>query len=374
MLGLYIHIPFCRKKCHYCNFVVTTAHAASVHGEFLTALETEMEFYRDSFNGKTFDTLYLGGGTPSTLTIDEMSRLFQLVNQNFKINPDAEITCEVNPGDMDSEKAIATRGFGVNRVSVGVQSFNPETLSRLNRDHGTGEIFSCFEILRKAGFENISLDLILSLPHETLSDVQNSLKNAVQLKPLHISLYELTIEEGTVFGQQSKRGKLAVTDENLQLQMLSRARDYLKNEGFDHYELLSYARQGFESRHNSIYWANEEYLGLGPAAFSYVQGKRFRGSRIVGEYFKKIKNNDWTAVEEECLDPEKKEIESFLLALRLSRGAERRRFAGVLQKMRKSLDDLRAKGLVEEAIDNIRLTERGQFFAETVFTELSLPI
>lgn len=373
MIGLYIHIPFCKKKCHYCNFVVTTARRASGYYEFLTALEKEMAFYRDGLSERSFDTLYLGGGTPSTFTADEMSRLFRLAHQNFKIKAGAEITCEVNPGDVDCEKADAYRRAGINRVSIGVQSFNENTLRRLNRDHGVSEIFRCFEILKKAGFQNISLDLMLSLPGETLKDVEYSLKQAVGLEPQHISLYELTIEERTVFGRQSHRGKLDLPDEALQLEMLSQARTYLKTQGYEHYELLSYARKGFESRHNLIYWANEEYLGLGPAAYSYIGGKRYRQSRAVDEYFEKVKNEDWSTIEEECLSADKKEIESFLLALRLSEGAQRRRFAGVLDQFKDSIQGLKEKGLVEEGVKNIRLTPQGQFFAETVFAELSAP-
>ena len=373
MVGLYIHVPFCKKRCHYCNFVVTTARRASGHDEFLTALEKEMVFYREGLSERSFDTLYLGGGTPSTLTANEMSRVFRLAHQNFKITAGAEITCEVNPGDMDLEKAIAYRTLGISRISVGVQSFNEDTLRHLNRDHGVSEIFRCFEILKKAGFQNISLDLILSLPGETLKDVEYSLKQAVGLEPRHISLYELTIEERTVFGRQAHRGKLDLPDEATQLAMLSQARTHLIAQGYEHYELLSYAQKGFESRHNLIYWANEEYLGLGPAAYSYIGGKRFRRSRTVDEYFEKIKNKDTLTVEEERLSPEKKEIESFLLALRLSEGAERRRFAGVLDQFKDSIQSLKEKGLVEEGAQSLRLTSQGQFFAETVFAELSLP-
>lgn len=371
MTGLYIHIPFCISKCHYCNFIITTSTAPENHTLFLKALEKEMKHYEHDFSRTVFDTLYLGGGTPSVMSAEEMQGLFKFLRKNFKFKRNAEVTCEVNPGDIRNENAQKYRKLGVNRISLGAQSFRDDTLKRLNRRHSAKDISDSFKILRENGFKNISLDLILSLPGETLADVKYSLNELFKLDPEHVSLYELTIEKNTVFGSLFKRGKLDLPDEDLQLQMLSMARETLQKQGFDHYELLSYAKPDFESSHNLIYWANEKYLGLGPGAFSYFGGKRFRNSSSVEEYLRKIKCDDWTAFEEEHLSPEKKEIESFLLALRLKKGANAQYFRSLAQKFQTEFARLEEQGLIEKKDGFIRLTGRGQLFAETVFSELS---
>ena len=371
MAGLYIHIPFCTKKCHYCNFVITTQKTSEAHGNFLTALEREIAHYRSDLKNTVFETLYLGGGTPSVLSAEMTNKLFQLIRANFKFKKNAEVTCEANPGDIDQKAAKNYKLLGVNRMSLGAQSFQNETLKRLNRCHGVTQILDSFQILRDTGFRNINLDLILSLPGEALDDVRHSLSEVLKLGPEHVSLYELVVEEKTVFGNLKKKGELRLPEETLQIEMLSLARETLKASGFDHYELLSYAKPGFRSRHNLIYWANQEYLGLGPGAFSYLRGRRFRNSSSYMEYLQKIKKRDWSAFEEEKLSPEKKEIESLLLALRLKEGASEWRFRSLFREFEPHLKSLKAKGLVERKKGYVRLTDRGQFFAETVFSELS---
>ena len=341
------------------------------HALFLKALESEMDHYKHDFSRTVFDTLYLGGGTPSVMNIEETQVLFDLLRKNFKFKRNAEMTCEANPGDIRNENAQKYRKFGVNRISLGAQSFCDATLKRLNRRHNAQDIHASFQLLRKSGFSNISLDLMISLPEETLEDVRHSLNQVLKLDPEHLSLYELTIEQKTVFGSLFNKGKLDLPDEDLQVQMLSIARDTLQKQGFVHYELLSYAKPGFESCHNKIYWANEKYLGLGPGAYSYIAGRRFKISASFEEYLKKIEKNDWTASEEESLSPEKREAESFLLALRLKEGADVERFHRLIRKFGPDLETLEGQELIEKTSDHIRLTERGQFFAETVFSELS---
>ncbi len=319
-----------------------------------------------------FDTLYVGGGTPSLLELDEARQFFKMLKKHFKIKPSAEQTWEVNPGDLTQEKANLYRELGLNRISLGAQSFNDETLKKINRTHDARAIEASFKILRSAGFKNISMDLMLSLPGENLADVEHTLKEAVRLSCEHISLYELTVEEKTVFGHLLAKGQLKLPSDDLQTQMLKTARSFLKKNGYQHYELLSYTKPGFESRHNRIYWANESYLGLGPGAYSYINGKRWRFAAAVEEYLNKIKQNDWKPVEEESLDPDAKEIESLLLALRLLKeGAEHKRFKKVMEQKKSDIASLKEKGLVEFSKNNLRLTEKGQLFAESVFTELA---
>ena len=200
MTGLYIHVPFCAKKCHYCNFVITIAGSPEKHSRFLSALEKEIAHYRDAFNGTAFDTLYIGGGTPSAMSTEEIKRFFSVLSRNFSFKPGIEITFEANPGDITAEKAKLLKKSGVNRISLGAQSFRDRTLAELNRAHNSAQIRESVHILRGEGFENLNLDLMLSLPGETLEEVKYSLEEAAKLSPQHISLYELVIEKKTVFG------------------------------------------------------------------------------------------------------------------------------------------------------------------------------
>lgn len=371
MTGLYVHIPFCQKKCHYCNFVITLAGSHDSRRAFQEALHREMEHYARPMSETVFDTLYLGGGTPSRLESHELEWVFHELKRHFRFQPGAEVSCEVNPGDVDLHKAMLLRKLGVNRVSLGAQSFHDDTLERLNRTHRSAEISSCFRYLRDAGISNISLDLMLSLPGEDWSRVSESLEKAAALRPEHFSLYELTIEEKTVFGAMSRQGKLELPDEESQFEMLENARVFLKESGYTQYELLSFAKPDFESRHNMIYWANQDYLGLGPAAYSYIKGRRYRLADSYESYLRKIQGDDWTAYEEEILSDEKKLIESFLLALRLKTGARMDRFAQLIVSFQEEIESLEERGLLEKEEGCIRLTEKGKFFAETVFAELS---
>lgn len=371
MTGLYVHVPFCQKKCHYCNFVIALAGSHESRRAFAEALHQEIERKAGSFHETIFETLYFGGGTPSRLEPSELEWLFRELKRNFKFRPGAEITCEVNPGDVGLDKAMLLRKLGVNRVSLGAQTFHDDTLQHLNRTHLSGDIGSCFRYLRDAGIENISLDLILALPGEFWDRAKDSLEKAVALKPDHISLYELTILEKTVFGELHRQDRLNLPGEEEQFEILENARQFLKGCGYRHYELLSFAKPGFESKHNQLYWANEEYLGLGPGAFSYINGKRYRFADSYESYVSKIGAGDWSLFEEEILSEEKKLIESFLLALRLKEGAAAARFEPLLHEFKEEIESLEERGLLIRESGRVRLTEKGKFFAETVFAELS---
>ncbi|HTL70456.1 MAG TPA: radical SAM family heme chaperone HemW [Candidatus Eisenbacteria bacterium] len=369
--GLYVHVPFCAKKCHYCDFVTAPAGDPSAHAAYLSALAREAAARSERFSSTEFETLYVGGGTPSALSADEAEELFRTLRRTFRFRDGAEVTLEANPGDVTPEKAVRYRSLGVTRVSVGAQVFDDAALAALNRAHGVSAIGATFAALRGAGFDNVSLDLMLSLPGATRASLARSLEAVAALSPEHVSLYELVIEDRTVFGQRRREGRLPLPDEALQLAMLEEARGFLKARGWRHYELLNYARPGFESRHNLLYWSNSDYLGLGPGAFSYFDGRRFRTADSHSLWLEKAARGDFEALEEDRLDEEKKQIESLLLALRLTEGAALERFDGVLRKLAPGVESLSEKGLVERAGGRLRLTARGQLFAETVFAELS---
>jgi oxygen-independent coproporphyrinogen-3 oxidase len=371
MTGLYLHVPFCSKKCHYCDFVVTTASGADAHARYLDALAAECAHYAPRFSGTRFSTLYVGGGTPAMLETDETRRLFETVRKYFSFEPGAEISWEANPGDLTPEKAAAYRALGVTRVSLGAQSFDDPVLATMNRAHDAAAIERTFNILKDAGIQDVNLDLMLALPGQDVAGARRSLERAAMLGPTHISLYELVVEERTVFAVRQKKGQLPLPPEERALEMLEEARAYLKKNGFIHYELLNYAKPGFESRHNRLYWANEDYLGLGPGAYSYFNDHRFRGSASYAEYLKKIASANWTPLDDEKLTPEARDVESLLLALRLTAGANLARFTALLPKKEESLRQLEDNGLLIRDEKTIRLSPRGQLFSETVFTELS---
>lgn len=371
MTGLYTHVPFCTKKCHYCNFVIALASPTENHDLFLGVLEQEARHYEPRVADTIFETVYVGGGTPSVLEPEEFEWLFRILRTHFKWKTGAEVTCEANPGDIDLKKARLLKKLGVNRMSLGAQSFHDGTLVKLNRTHRAAEIESSFRYLRDAGFSNINLDLILSLPGESWDHVRHSLERMAKLDPDHVSIYELTIEDKTVFGELHRRGELDVPDEDRQFEILSNARAFLKEHGYHHYELLNYAKRGHESCHNLLYWANEDTLGLGPGAYTHLRGSRYRFSKSYHQYLTKIEAKDWSPDEEETLSDEKKESESFVLALRVTEGAKKERFSSTLARLQDEILDMTEKGLLEEEKGYIKLTARGQFLAETVFAELS---
>ena len=344
-----------------------------MQGNFYAALLKEMAKMAEHFKGKRFDTVYFGGGTPSLVSEGDLLNICGALSDHFQFTDDTEVTIEANPGDITPAKARAWKKMGVTRVSLGAQSFQDATLKRINRTHTADDIVSSFQMLKDADLSNINADLILSLPGEGFRELESSLSRAVKLGPTHVSLYELTIEEKTVFGTEFKSGALKLPDEDSQIKMLLYARKYLKDDGFEHYELLNFARKGYQSRHNLLYWANEEYLGLGPGAFSFWGGRRYQYASSVDEYLEKISREDFTAAEEETLTPEKREVESLLLALRRLEGADIHNFTSVFKRLEKEIAGLESQNLLSRTKGRLHLTDRGQLLAETVFTELSSP-
>ncbi len=368
--GLYVHIPFCRKKCHYCNFVITLNHRGDLKEVFLSSTEKEINHTVSQYGRLTFDTLYLGGGTPSMLSVAEMARLLELLRTNFHFKSDPEITLEMNPEDADPEKLNEFHKLGINRVSLGVQSFNDELLEKMGRCHSVSDTVRAFHLIHTAGFKNLNLDLIIDLPGQTLEDVRRSLAMICGLNPQHVSIYDLDVHPDSVFGSIQKSGKLEIPDEESHSVMAQAVEEMLEEAGYIHYELLNYAKPGFESRHNLIYWHNQEYLGLGPGAFSYLRGVRYQFASTVDRYFKKCKTDDWANDVEDALIDEKKEIETLLTGLRLKEGLSLDSFKIILPRLQSKLNRLIPEGMIEQHSGHIRLTDRGRFLANSVFLEL----
>ena len=270
MASLYVHIPFCERKCLYCDFY--SEIGTERVGDFLAALEKEITLLKNCGNGVTFETIFFGGGTPSLFTPRQIERILSYLHATFRITPEAEVALEANPGTVTQEKLRAFRSLGMNRLSIGIQSFRDNELRALGRIHDREEAFQAIELARAAGFGNISLDLIYSIPGQTLTEWEHNLKTSVDLAPQHIAAYSLILEDGTPLARMVKAGEVRMNYPDLEAEMYERAMGLLGAHGYEHYEVSNYALPGFRCRHNGNYWSHEDYLGLGPSAHSFWKG------------------------------------------------------------------------------------------------------
>lgn len=279
MAGIYIHIPFCRKRCHYCDFFKSTDF--SQKSRVLAGIKKELKSRAAELNSEEITTIYLGGGTPSALLIDELKDLLTIIQQNYRISATAEITMEANPDDLSQAILSAIREIGFNRLSMGVQSFAESDLKLMNRRHGVMQALQSVKWAKRAGFSNISIDLIYGLPNQTLEEWERNVRIAVELDVQHISAYNLTYHEGTVFYDQLKKGILKELPDELSLQQFELLIQILKDAGFEHYEISNFCKPGLYSQHNSSYWKNKKYLGIGPSAHSFdLHSRRWNVSSI----------------------------------------------------------------------------------------------
>jgi len=267
MAGIYLHIPFCRQACYYCDFHFSTNQ--KIQNEIVDAITHELEYRKEYLKGEPVNTIYFGGGTPSILSISQLEKIFRSIEQNFNVLPETETTLEANPDDLTIEKLRDLKKAGINRLSIGIQSFDDHVLKFLNRVHTSEAALSTFDLARQAGFENISIDLIYSIPDQPDAIWRNNIQQALDLEPEHISSYSLTIEEKTVFGRWQKAGKLHEMDEELAARQFEMLMEMLAASHYEQYEISNFAKPGFYSKHNSSYWKGAHYLGVGPSAHSY---------------------------------------------------------------------------------------------------------
>lgn len=370
MRGLYIHIPFCLQKCHYCNFAITLDRTPQSRHRFFEALEAEIRRARIFYKPLSFETVYFGGGTPSLLKIEEMQQVMHKIQENFLLSTEAEITCEFNPGDADREKIRSFKKCGVNRVSLGVQAFQEPLIRASGRRHGITETYKTVEILREEGIDNISFDLIAGLPGQTLEDFEFSLRETIAQNASQLSLYDLEIHSNTFWGKEKERKRLNLPEEETRAGMFAAAVKEMTGAGYVQYEISTFAKPGRESRHNLIYWNNREYLGLGPGAFSYLEGKRFQWASDFSRYLDKSAREDMSRDFEEVLSPEKKEIETLITGLRLQKGVSLADYEIIRPLLETRVPQLVERRLLESEGSRIRLSSRGRFLAEQAFTLL----
>ena len=356
---LYVHIPFCARICPYCAFYKERADSSQTK-RFCEALLREVERLRDRFDLK-LETIFFGGGTPTALTIAQLEYLLGGLREHLDLSALTEWTLEANPGSVSSRKAARLRELGVNRISLGVQSWDDELLKLLGREHDAAQAESSFQILRAAGFGNVNVDLMFGLPGQTLAQWETTLAKTIALQPDHISTYCLTYEEDTEFFLRHARGEFH-DDPESEAEFFQSALGMLEAARYQQYEISNYARPGFSSQHNRAYWAGENYLGIGPSAFSTVNLSRWQDVADYRTYIDKLFAGQSPVANMETLTPQMKRGEKIALGLRTDRGVS----AALLQSWPNETREFFALGLMREAGENFVLTAKGKLLADSV--------
>ena len=366
--GLYIHIPFCKSKCPYCNFYSITSLTRI--DEFLNALFREMEMYRETFT--RFDTIYIGGGTPSLLAVEHFDSILSQIRNAFIISPNPEITIEINPADTAQEYLESLRQLGGNRLNIGVQSFDDTVLAFLKRRHSVHQALDTIETARKAGFENIGIDLIYGVPGQDMDSWLDTVSQALSFEAAHISCYQLTIEAGTPLGLRHGRGEFVSPDEDLQHAFFIKTSETLENAGYVHYEVSNFAKDmSLASKHNQKYWNHTPYLGLGPAAHSFTGHKRWWNHSSLDEYIRDIETEKPPLNASEMLDSEQLYLEALFLGLRTKMGIQLHNFSekygyDLISEKGDALARLAKAGFVEIKNGYLQPTRNGLAVADTL--------
>ena len=371
--AVYIHIPFCKKICHYCAFNKYFYDGQPVD-RYLMGLDTEMSLYQLE-QEQPMDTIYIGGGTPSCLSMSELDQLLASVRQRLSFNEQTEFSFEINPGELTLEKCYLLREYGVNRISMGVQTFNDQLLRRIGRNHRERHIRQSIDWFRQAGFENLSIDLIFRLPGQTVDDFNDSLSKALALELPHYSLYSLIIENKTVFHQLMREGKLPLPSEDLDADMFQLAIDRLADAGIHQYEVSNFSMPGYESRHNLKYWHYAPYYGFGAGAHGFINGERYYNHGPVHHYLKQTEQQQKPIIDASVLSRNEQMEESVFLALRTTDGLDLETFAQTFGQRAENLfqeffEQQEARGLLIREASRVALTSRGMFLADTVFRDL----
>ena len=372
MAGIYIHIPFCKRRCIYCDFFSTTQ--SEKKAEYVHALVRELEMRKDYVGDEEIETIYLGGGTPSQLSHEELEEIFAYIYKVYKVTPDAEITLEANPDDLTPEYVSMLRTLPVNRISMGIQTFQEETLKLLHRRHTAQQAIEAFRRCREAGFQNISIDLMYGLPGETLETWEQDLQQAIDLHPEHISAYHLIYEEGTTLWNLREQNKVEEAEEELSLTLFKTLIERLTKAGYQHYEISNFCLPGLHSRHNSSYWTGKKYLGCGPSAHSFDGISRQWNVSSLEKYLEGIRSNQLD-FELENLDLYTRYNDFVITSIRTCWGMP-------LAQLRTTYGDslynycLRmakphiGQGVLEIKEDTLKLTPQGIFISDGIMSDL----
>lgn len=379
-LGIYLHIPFCRSRCSYCDFA-TGLYESALASRYVNAIANEVR--RTDFSERSVDTIYFGGGTPSLLEPEQLDQLMKELVTHFRVTPDAEVTMEMNPGSAggstgkSSKERIETlrafRDLGITRVSFGAQTFDDNELARLGRSHNSADIRQTFSNLRDAGFENISLDLIAGLPGQTLEGWNRNLDEALQLRPEHLSFYLLEVHSGTPLAEHIRRGIQPKPDDDLAAEMYEVMLERAADVGYEHYEISNLCLPGYESRHNTKYWSAQPYLGFGCSAHSFDgECRRWSNERDVNRYVRLLEEEASPVVESNVLSDDELRAEKMFLGLRLMKGIgisdyQERFGLDVREEYQEQFERFYEAGLLTSDGNRIRLTKSGALLSNEVF-------
>lgn len=365
-LGIYVHIPFCKQKCSYCDFI-SYSNKNELVEKYIEVLKQEIK--ENASQEYEITTIYIGGGTPSYIDEKHIVEVLETIKQNYNVCKNTEITIEVNPGTASKNKLEAYVKSGINRISIGLQSTNNELLKMIGRIHNYEEFLDTYKKAQEVGFKNINVDLMIGLPNQTQEDVKDSLKRIISLEPNHISVYSLIVEEGTLIERKIENGELELPSEELERKEYWQVKKTLEKNGYKHYEISNFAKEGYESKHNTNCWEQKEYLGFGVAGHSYMNGKRFSNVETIEEY---LQQNEKIIHEEQDLESQKKEY--MLLGLRKINGIKISKFknkfgTNPIIEFKDELNKLVKEKLIEIDLDEIRLTRKGIDLANLVWEE-----
>ena len=376
-LGIYMHIPFCKQKCNYCDFISYTNKCDKIES-YMKCLEKEIDCF--DFTKYNITTIYIGGGTPSYIDSKYIKQIMNSIYKKLQLEKNelkvVEITIEVNPGTVTKGKLQDYKDVGINRISIGLQCVQDRLLKILGRIHTFEDFINTYNLAKEVGFENINVDLMLGFPDQSIEDIKESLNQIIKLNPNHVSTYSLIVEEGTKIFNQIENNELQLPDEELERNMYWYVKNTLELNGYNHYEISNFSKKGKESKHNMNCWNQEEYIGFGIAAHSYISNIRFSNTNNLEEYIKNITNNELEKniiiEEEQTLEDKKREF--MMLGFRKIEGVNISKFKekfvdNPIFIYREKLNKLVEEGLIEIDLNNIRLTNKGIDFANLVFEE-----
>ncbi len=368
----YIHIPFCEHICHYCDFNKVFLHGQPVD-EYIQMLQKEMQLQLKAYPTDELDTIFVGGGTPTSLNEQQLALLCEFIDQELPLNKNSgEYTFEANPGDLSREKLEILYHAGVNRLSFGVQSFNDELLQKIGRTHRAKDVYETIKLAKDVGFTNISIDLIYGLPGQTMNDFKDTLVQALALDLPHYSSYSLIVEPKTVFYNLMQKGKLNLPPQELEASMYEEVMETMERHGLKQYEISNFAKPGYESRHNLTYWNNQEYYGIGAGAHGYTAGKRIANHGPLKKYMNCLMNGELPVLEDHLVPINEQMEEEMFLGLRKTEGVSlyhfnERFFVEMTTIFSKSIEQQVENGLLVIQDDYVRLTKQGKLLGNEVF-------
>ncbi|WP_427813986.1 radical SAM family heme chaperone HemW [Enterococcus sp. 22-H-5-01] len=371
----YIHIPFCEHICYYCDFNKVFLEGQPVD-EYIEALLTETRLSLEQYPVKKMETVYVGGGTPTSLNAKQLDRLLSGLRELLPYK-NGEFTVEANPGDLSGDKLDVMKNYGVNRLSMGVQTFDDRLLKKIGRKHTAKDVYDTIQLLEDKNFQNVTIDLIYALPGQSLESFRDTVRRALELDLPHYALYSLILENQTMFMNWVRRGKMQLPEQEVEAQMYAETIEAMEKAGRMQYEISNFAKPGFESQHNLVYWNNQNYFGLGAGASGYLGNKRYKNRGPIQHYLKALNNGQLPVLEEESLTQKEQIEEEMFLGLRKILGVEKKVFEerfgqSIVSIYGEVIEDLKQQNLIIESDTNIRLTKQGLFRGNDVFEQFLL--